>query len=82
MSLKGLLWSFCHVIYTRAIRRSLFIMDRLLADLETTMGTYELRSYGGKQYDRQGTLACQKFIMEIVQFDIGVEWLIKLIAIC
>ena len=29
-------------------------MDGLNTDLEATMGAYELRSYGGEQYDRKG----------------------------
>ena len=30
-------------------------IDRKLIDLDATLGNYELRSYGGDQYDRQGT---------------------------
>ena len=63
----------CHVSYIRVIPRSQFIMDGLLTDRETTVGTYEICYYGGEQYDRRGTIACQKLILAIFQVDIGVK---------
>ena len=57
MSLKDLVRSFCHVgYYIRVIQRSWFLMDGQLTDLEATVGTYELRSYGSEQYNRRGNL--------------------------
>ena len=54
MSLKDLIWSFCHVVYIRVIPQSWFIMDCLITELEATVGTYQFRFYGSEQYDRQG----------------------------
>ena len=54
--------------------RRLFMRDDLLTDLEATVGTFELRFYGGEQYDRQGGLN--------FQVDSGVESPIKLMDIC
>ena len=39
---------------TGCVHGARYLTNFLFIDLEATMGTYELRSYGGEQYDRQG----------------------------
>ena len=48
-------------------------MDGLRTDIEATVGTYELRSYGGKQYYRHG-VPLPVAILGVFQGDILVEW--------
>ena len=36
------------------VHRACYFTNFRFSDLEATMGTYELRSYGVEQYDRQG----------------------------
>ena len=36
-------------LYIMIIRRSMYIVDGPLTDLEATMGTYQFVSYGGEQ---------------------------------
>ena len=44
--------------------------DGLLTDLEATVGTYELRSYGGEQKSKLGNVVNR---LAVFQVDIGVE---------
>ena len=61
---------FCHVGYLRVIPWSPFIMDGLLTNLEATVETYELRTYGGYHQDRQGDPNLSKTI----SFRLTLTW--------